>query len=254
MANKLSGAGALVTGSSSGIGRATALMLAARGASVALVARRADRLEELAEEIEAVGGTALPLPADLADPELAALAVAQAATSFGRLDILVNAAGVLRTGEVTEAAAADWERMVRVNLDGVLHTTRAALPHLLDAVASSPRSVADLVNVSSVGGRTVRPGGSVYAATKHAVNAFSESLRQEVTQRSVRVSVIEPGATDTEMVRESGPRVSRDTVERFAGKRMLDPADVAEVIGFVIGRPAHVVVNEILVRPTDQLL
>ncbi|WFB05994.1 SDR family NAD(P)-dependent oxidoreductase [Streptomyces sp. LX-29] len=244
----LSGCAALVTGASSGIGAATALSLAAEGASVAVVARRTGRLEELATTIRDDGGSCLVLTADLEDAARARRAVADAAERFGRLDILVNNAGYAAPSAIEEADARDWARMVGLNFTAVLHTSQAALPHLLRAAADGPRRVADIVNVSSAAGRRVLRNNSVYAATKHAVGAFSEGLRQEVTGRNVRVGLIEPGLTTTELTagREVGP------VSGLARDSWLHAEDVARSITFMVTQPARAAVNEILVRPTAQ--
>jgi NADP-dependent 3-hydroxy acid dehydrogenase YdfG len=240
---------ALVTGASSGIGAATARRLAADGAAVALVARRADRLRELAEEI---GDRASVIEADVTRREAAEAAVARAVAEHGRLDILVNNAGVMLLGPIADAPVEEWEQMVHVNLLGLLYCARAALPHLLAAAAGPPREVADLVNVSSVAGRQVRLGSGVYNATKHGVGAFSESLRQEVTERHVRVSLVEPGAVSTELAGHNRPEIQAQMRQRFADMQRLEADDIAEAIAFIVSRPRHMAVNEILVRPTEQ--
>ncbi|MGD9736630.1 MAG: SDR family NAD(P)-dependent oxidoreductase [Solirubrobacterales bacterium] len=248
---KLSGTAALVTGASSGIGEATARSLAAQGADVALLARRGDRIEALAEEI---GGDvrALPIEADVSDREQAEGAVARAAEELGRLDVVVNNAGVMLLGPILEAPVEEWEQMVAVNLLGLLYVSKAALPHLLSAAESEPRRVADLVNVSSVAGRVARLGSGVYNATKHGVGAFSESLRQEVTGRHVRVSLIEPGAVATELVSHNRPEVQERLKGRFDDVERLASEDIADAISYVVTRERHVAVNEVLIRPTDQ--
>lgn len=244
---------ALVTGASSGIGQATARVLAARGAAVALVARRGDRLEQLGAEIAEAGGTALPIEADVGDEEQAATAVARTVEELGRLDVLVNNAGVMLLGPVVDAPVEEWERMVQVNLLGLLYTAHAALPHLLAAADGKPRGVADMVNISSVAGRIARKGSGVYNATKHGVGAFSEALRQEVTGRRLRVSLVEPGAVDTELQSHNRPEIEQQIRDRFTDMDILQPEDIADAIAYVVTRPAHVAVNEILVRPTEQV-
>jgi NADP-dependent 3-hydroxy acid dehydrogenase YdfG len=248
----LDGTAALVTGASSGIGEATARMLAAHGAAVAIVARRADRLAVLAAEIESAGGRALATGADITDREQAEAAVARTAEELGRLDILVNNAGVMLLGPVVDAPLEEWEAMVQVNLLGLLYTSHAALPHLLEAAAGEPRQVADMVNISSVAGRVARLGSGVYNATKHAVGAFSESLRQEVTGRQVRVSLVEPGAVATELIDHNRPEIREQIEGRFEGIDKLASEDIADAIGYLVSRPPHVAINELLVRPLGQ--
>jgi NADP-dependent 3-hydroxy acid dehydrogenase YdfG len=251
---KLQGTVALVTGASSGIGEATARELAANGSAVALVARRVDRLEALADEIRASGSTAIALEADVTQRSEAEAAVQRAVDELGRLDVLVNNAGVMLLGPVVDAPVEEWERMVQLNVLGLLYCAKAALPHLLEAAEGEPRRTADLVNVSSVAGRQVRLGSGVYNATKHAVGAFSESLRQEVTGRHLRVSLVEPGAVDTELPGHNRPEILKGLDERFADMTRLESQDIADAIAYVVTRPRHVAVNEILVRPTEQQL
>lgn len=172
---KLDGTVALVTGASSGIGQATALRLAAEGARVALVARRADRLETLAQRIGAAGGSAFPIEADISSAHQAASAVAGTVAEFGRLDTLVNAAGVMLNGPSIESPLEEWDQMVDVNLRALMYVTKAALPHLVEAVATSPRKVMDVVNISSVGGRYAAAQVAIYSATKFAVTAATEA-------------------------------------------------------------------------------
>ncbi len=253
MTERLDGTVALVTGASSGIGAATALDLARLGASVALVARRADRLEELATTIRGQGGKALVLTADITDEPQAREVVARTAAELGRLDTLVNNAGVMLLGPVEDAPLTEWQRMVSINVLGLLYCTHAALPLLLDAVSSSPRQVADLINVSSVAGRVARSGSAVYNATKHAVGAFSEALRQEVTTRYLRVSLVEPGAVDTELAGHNRPEILAGLTERFAHQERMQASDIAEIIGFIVTRPRRTAINEVLVRPTQQV-
>ncbi|WP_438489638.1 SDR family oxidoreductase [Streptomyces sp. S186] len=245
----LAGSVALVTGASSGIGAATALALAAEGCSLALVARRADRLDELTRTIGEQSGTpAVALPADLGDGTQAQQAVERAVAHFGRLDVLVNNAGCGARGAVEDSDPEDWDRMVDLNLKGVLRLSHAALPHLLRAADSGPRGVADLVTVSSVAGRVPRKDNSVYSATKHAVCSFSEALRQEVTGRGVRVGLVEPGMTTTEMTLGS----QAASAHGLPRDSWLHAEDIARAITFMVTQPARVAVNEIMVRPTAQ--
>jgi NADP-dependent 3-hydroxy acid dehydrogenase YdfG len=249
---RLDGSVALVTGASSGIGEATAIALAGRGATVALAARRTERVEELAERIRGDGGEALALTTDVAEQEQARGAVEQTVTELGGVDILINNAGVMLLGPVLDAPIEEWERMVSVNLLGLLYCTHAALPHLLRAAEDGPRGVADLVNISSVAGRVARSGSAVYNATKHAVGAFSEGLRQEVTERHLRVSLIEPGAVATELTDHNRSEIREEIGKRFASIERLEAEEIADAIVYTVTRPRHVAVNEVLIRPTQQ--
>jgi NADP-dependent 3-hydroxy acid dehydrogenase YdfG len=252
MPERLDGTVALVTGASSGIGAATALALAGQGAAVAMAARRTDRLEELADKIRGQGGTALVLTADLTEEEQAREAVSGTVRELGRLDTLVNNAGVMLLGPIVGAPLPEWERMVQVNLLGVLYCAHAALPHLVRAAEDGPRRVADLVNISSVAGRVARPGNGVYSGTKHAIGAFSESLRQEVTGRHVRVSLVEPGAVETELASHNRPEIIEQLRGRFGSIERMQAEDIADAITYIVTRPRRVAVNEMLVRPTEQ--
>ena len=253
MASTLTGTVALVTGASSGIGAATARQLAEAGASVALVARRKDRLEDLAAEIEKAGGTALVMPADIADRIQAEAVIQQTVERFGRLDILVNNAGLMLLGPVVGADAEEWERMIEINVKGLLYTTRAALPHLLQAAEKGPRRVADIVNISSIAGRVAWNGYGVYSLTKFGVNGFTESLRQEVTQRHVRVGVLEPGGVETELGSHNRPEVSEEMIDPFYERTdVLAPEDIADGVAYMVTRPRHTAVGELWIMPTDQ--
>ncbi len=247
MAGKLDGKVALITGASSGIGEATALALAAEGARVALAARRRDRLSALANRITDAGGEALTLETDVTDYAQVQRMVKQTADTWGRIDILVNNAGVMLLGRIVGADITDWQRMININLLGLLYATHEALP-LMQA-----RGGGDIVNISSVAGRVVRLNNGVYAATKFGVVAFSESLRQEVTKQHIRVTVIEPGMVDTELsshiTQEQARNESQATMRAMAP---LHSEDIAAAITYVVTQPPHVSINELLVRPTDQ--
>jgi NADP-dependent 3-hydroxy acid dehydrogenase YdfG len=244
---------ALITGTSSGIGEATALALAEEGATVALGARRLDRLRALATRIEAAGGQALAIETDVTDAGAVQNLVDETVTRLGRLDTLVNNAGLMLLGPAVGAPLSDWERMIKINVDGVLNCAHAALPHLLKAAEDSPRGVADMVNVSSTAGRQTRSGSAVYNLTKHGVGAFSDALRQEVTGRHLRVSLVEPGATATELRDHLSADQQEAQAKRFATMQPLEAADIADAIVYIVTRPRHVAVNEILVRPTEQV-
>ena len=247
----LKGTVALVTGASSGIGAATASALAVQGATVALAARRKDRLDALAADIREQGGTALVLECDITDQAQAASAVERTAGELGRLDTLINNAGVMLLGPVAGAPLAEWQRMVDLNVLGLLYCAHAALPHLLRAAQDAPRQVADMVNISSVAGRAARNGNGVYALTKFGIGAFSESLRQELAERYVRVSLVEPGATATELASHNRPEILESIRSQF-GQR-IQAEDIADAIAYVVTRPRHVAVNEMLIRPTEQV-
>jgi NADP-dependent 3-hydroxy acid dehydrogenase YdfG len=252
MTGRLQDTVALVTGASSGIGEATASSLAAQGATVAVLARRRHRLEEVADRIRADGGAALVLEADITDQQQAAAAVERIVAELGRLDTVVNNAGVMLVGPVADAPTEEWERMLAINVQGLLYVTHAALPHLLNAAVDSPRGVADLVNISSTAGRVARPGTAVYNLTKFGVNAFSEALRQEVMQRRVRVSVIEPGSVDTELVSHVRHGVREAIGRQTEGMELLRPQDIADAISYIVTRDRRVSVNEILLRASEQ--
>jgi NADP-dependent 3-hydroxy acid dehydrogenase YdfG len=252
MADRLDGTVALVTGASSGIGATTALELARQGATVALAARRAERLDELAGRIKADGGTAVAFCADVTSEDEANQLVERTVAELGRLDTLINNAGLMLLGPVIGAPTDDWRRMVDVNVLGLMYCAHAALPHLIRAAEDSSRRVADMVNLSSVAGRIARNGSAAYNATKHAVGAFSEALRQEVATRHVRISLIEPGVTETELAGHNRPEVLDQVNRRFGDITRLQAVDIAEAIGFVVTRPWHVIINELMVRPTEQ--
>ena len=249
MAERLDGTTALVTGASSGIGAATARELHAAGAVVVLAARREDRLEALAAEL---GGRTVVLQADLTDPEQARDVVARAVDATGRLDALVANAGVMLLGPLESADPADLDRMLALNTAGLVHTVQAALPHLLASAADGPRRTADVVLVSSLGGRRASSGAAVYALTKFGLSGFAEALRQEVTTRHVRVSLVEPGATATELREQLPPGLRAQQAERYREVEVLTAEDVADAVGWIVTRPRRVAVNEVLLRPAEQ--
>jgi NADP-dependent 3-hydroxy acid dehydrogenase YdfG len=244
---ELSGKAVAITGASSGIGEATALTLAKAGASVALGARRKDRIDELAARIEDEGGTAVALEVDVSDEAAARGFVEAAHERLGRLDTLVNNAGVMLLGPVEQADSEDWRTMVNVNLLGLMYCTHAALPIMLGQESG------DIVNISSVAGRFARAGNAVYAATKFGVGAFSEGLRNEITERGVRVTLIEPGFVDTELQSHNTGEVL-ETLEAMR-EHLRDPLraqDIANGILYAVSQPPHVSINEVLIRPTRQ--
>ena len=237
-----------VTGASSGIGEATALACATAGAAVALAARRADRIEALAGRIAADGGRAVAVQTDVGEEAQAQAFVQQAASELGRLDALVNNAGVMLLGPIVGADTEEWRRMIHVNLLGALYCTHAALPLMVE------RQGGDIVNVSSVAGRFARLGSGVYNLTKFGLGAFSESLRQELVPHGIRVTLIEPGAVATELAGHNRPEIREQMAKRFDGITRLTAEDIANAVLYAISQPAHVSINEVLVRPSGQVL
>lgn len=232
---------AVITGASSGIGAATARALAADGYRVVLLARRADRIEALAAEI---GGGAVAIAADVTDRD-SVVAAAQRVHELGGADVLVNNAGTMLLGPFSAEQRADYRAMIEVNLLGAITVTEVFLDQLKDGGG-------DLVNLSSVAGRTARAGNGVYAATKWGMNGWSESLRQELLP-DVRVTLIEPGVVDTELPTHITHEATRDAVQQGYDRATVQPEEIAEVIAFALSRPRHLAINEILLRPADQL-
>jgi clavulanate-9-aldehyde reducatase len=243
----LSGQVVAVTGASSGIGEATALAAAEAGAAVALAARRADRIDELAQKINDAGGRAIAVPTDVSQEDQAAAFVRRTKEELGRLDVLVNNAGLMLLGPIPGADTEEWRRMIDVNVYGVLYATHAAVPIMLEQRSGH------IVNVSSVAGRRASAGSGVYNLTKFGVNAFSEALRQEVTQQGIRVTIIEPGAVATELRDHNRPEIQQEMDERFADVKPLESEDIANAIVYAVGQPDYVSINEVLVRPTMQV-
>ena len=252
MAKDLTGTVALVTGTSSGIGRATALNLAAHGAALGLVARRKERLDELAAEIEAKGGKALAVTADITDRAQAEAAVKTVVDRLGRLDILVNNAGLMLLGPVVGADVEQWERMIAINQKGLLYVTNAALPHLLAAAERGPRRVADIVNISSIAGRVAWANYGVYNMTKFGVNGFTEALRQEITKKHVRVGVLEPGGVATELGSHNSGRMRDDINQFYDSTEVLQSEDIADGVAYMVTRPRRTSISELWIMPTDQ--
>ena len=244
---RLDGRIALVTGASSGIGEATAIALAEAGAKVAIAARRKDRLQALASRLAPLGAEPLVLEADLIDEHVAQGIVTDTELHFGKLDILVNNAGVMYLEPVAEADLGRWRRMLELNVLSLIASTQAALAGMRS------RRDGHIVNVSSTAGRIANPNAAAYSATKFGVVAFSEALRREVYADNIRVSVIEPGVVQTELRDHIGHAATQASLNAWASNmRQLQPEDVADAIVFCVSRPAHVNVNEILMRPTDQ--
>jgi NADP-dependent 3-hydroxy acid dehydrogenase YdfG len=236
----------VITGASSGLGAATARMLAAAGAAVVLGARRQDRIDALAAELNDAGGRALALTTDVTDPAQVQALVDAAIAHFGSVDVIVNNAGLMPQAPLERRTIADWDRTIDVNIKGVLYGIAAVLPHM------QARKAGHIVSVSSVAGHKVRAGGAVYSATKHAVRVISEGLRQEVKPYGIRTTVISPGAVDTELPASSTEPDVREAMQRFYADTAI-PADAfARAVVYALSQPDEVDINEILFRPTRQ--
>jgi NADP-dependent 3-hydroxy acid dehydrogenase YdfG len=233
---------AVITGASSGIGEATARALAADGHRLALLARRANRIQALAAEL---GDDAIAIEADVTDRDSIVAAAERVQRELGGADILVNNAGVMLLAPFTSDQRAEHRQMVEVNLLGAITTTEVFLDQLRDGGG-------DLVNISSVAGRTARAGNAVYAATKWGINGWSEALRQEL-QPDIRVMIIEPGAVATELTDHITDAATKQATQQFVKDLAITPKDIAEVIAFAVTRPRRMTLNEILARPTAQV-
>lgn len=247
MTGKLVGKVALVTGASSGIGEATAIAIAQEGASVVLVARRADRLEKLLRHISDNGGQAISIVADVADEMQAHDMLHKAHTQWGRVDILVNNAGVMQLGLIDGANTEEWRSMININFLGLMYATHAALPIM------KAQGGGHIINISSTAGLEANANTAVYSATKFAVGAFTEALRKENHSHKIRVTLIEPGAVATEL----GAQITDPEAKAWAeawiqSKTPLASEDIAAAIVYAVTQPPHVNVNEIVVRPIDQ--
>jgi NADP-dependent 3-hydroxy acid dehydrogenase YdfG len=247
MLENVKGRVALVTGASSGIGEATALALAQAGAKVGITARRKERLDILAAKIASAGGEALVIQADFANEHEAQKAVHDTEAHFGRLDMLINNAGVMYLEPVAEADLGRWRHMLELNVLGLIAASQAALAGM------KARQDGHIVNISSTAGRAANPNGGGYSATKFAVVAFSESLRKEVVKDKIRVTVIEPGLVDTELRDHVAHEGVKAWVNDWAASvRQLQSADIANAVLYAVSQPDYVCINEILLRPTDQ--
>jgi len=247
---ELNGRVAVITGASSGIGEATARALAARGASVALLARRADRVQSLAEELSSAdgGGKALALEADVTDRASIEEAARRVKDELGRVDCLVNNAGVMLLAPFEQGKVDEWKQMIDVNLTGVLETTDVFLEQLTDGGG-------DIVNISSVAGRKGIPNSGAYNATKWGINGWSDALRQELLGKGVRVIVIEPGAVATELPDHISDEDSKKRIEDMGESfDILEAEDIASVIEYAVSVPERVSLSEILIRPTEQAI
>lgn len=240
---------ALVTGASSGIGDATVRRFAARGYSVVAVARRGDRLDALAAEL---GPAVVPHVADVTVAEQARGCVTRAVEKFGQLNVLVNNAGVMLLGSFESNPPDDWDRMLDLNVRALLHTTHEAIPHLRKAAAGS-RGIADVINVGSLAGRSARPNFAVYNASKWGVTAFTEALRQELASDGIRVSVVQPGAVDTELLSHVNAAFRAKLAQSSLGSmERITADDVADTIDYLAALGPAVAVNELVVRQARQ--
>lgn len=238
---------AIVTGASSGIGYATALALAKGGAKVAIAARRVDRLQQLENEIKKIGGQCIVISCDVTKRKDCESLVDTTMKKWSRIDILINNAGIMPLSFVKSLKIDEWEKMVDVNIKGVLFCTGAAVSHMIN------QNSGHIVNISSIAGRVVFAAGSVYCATKYAVRAFSEGLRQELsTRNNIRVTTIEPGIVATELTNTITDKALDSFLKYSQTMESLKAEDIANAIIFAVDSPNHVNINEIMVRPTKQ--
>jgi len=244
--NNIDGKVVVITGASSGLGEATARQLVAQGARVVLGARRIDRLHALVEEMKANGGQAIAVETDVSDRAQVQHLVDAAITAFGRIDVLINNAGLMPHSPLERLKVDDWDRMIDVNLKGVLYGIAAVLPHM------QRQKSGHIINVSSVAGHKVSPNGAVYAATKHAVRALSEGLRQEVKPWNIRTTVISPGAVATELPGSATEPDIADGMKAFYDATAIPADSFARCVAFALSQPDDMDVNEILFRPTRQ--
>jgi NADP-dependent 3-hydroxy acid dehydrogenase YdfG len=238
----------VITGASSGLGEATARDLSAQGATVVLGARRADRIKSLADELTRRGGKALAVPTDVIHSEQVKKLVDGAVQAHGRIDVMINNAGLMPQSPLERLRIDEWDRMIDVNIKGVLYGIAAALPYM------KQQKSGHIINVSSVAGHKVRAGGAVYAATKHAVLALSEGLRQEVKPHNIRTTVISPGAVATELPNSISEPDVAESFHKFYEAFAIPSDSFARAVAFAISQPEDVDVNEILFRPTRQEL
>jgi NADP-dependent 3-hydroxy acid dehydrogenase YdfG len=245
MSQPLSGKVALVTGASSGIGAATALELAKAGATVALSARRADRLAGLVAQIEAAGGKALAFAGDMTIEAEAIRAVEDTVAQLGRIDILINSAGVMQAGGIEGADLAEYRRVFDINVFATLYCCTAAVPHMI------AQGIGDIVNITSLAGRKGGPETSAYSASKHAANAMTDAMRQELGNRNIRVSILMPGATSTEVGDSiSNPSWRKAIQAHVAKDGAVKPEEIGQTIVFMLSLPRNAHISEISVRPT----
>jgi NADP-dependent 3-hydroxy acid dehydrogenase YdfG len=238
----------VITGASSGLGEAAARLLSAEGAAVVLGARRRERIEALARELTAKGGKAMALVTDVTERAQVAKLVEAAVKTHGRIDVMINNAGLMPQSLLERLKVDEWDRMIDVNIKGVLYGIAAALPHM------KQQKSGHFINVSSVAGHKVGPGSAVYAATKHAVRALSEGLRQEVKPYNIRTTVISPGAVASELPDSATDPDAAARLHKFYAEIAIPAGSFARAVAFAISQPEDVDINEILFRPTRQEL
>jgi NADP-dependent 3-hydroxy acid dehydrogenase YdfG len=248
MSSNIEGKVVVITGASSGLGEAAARLLSAEGAKLALGARRVERLRSLAKELEDKGGRAVAIATDVTDRDQVKRLVDAAVEEFGRVDVIINNAGLMPHSLLERLKVDEWDRMIDVNIKGVLYGIAAALPHMMRQKAGH------VINVSSVAGHKVTPAGAVYAATKHAVRALSEGLRQEVKAHNIRTTVVSPGAVATELPDTISEPDVAERIHAFYESVAVPADSFARVVAFSISQPEEVDINEILYRPTAQEL
>ncbi len=236
----------VITGASSGLGEATARLLSAQGASVVLGARRLDRLKTLADALAAGGGKALAVVTDVTNRDQVKRLVDTAVQKFGRIDVIINNAGLMPQSLIESLKVDEWDRMIDVNIKGVLYGIAAALPYM------KQQKSGQIINVSSVAGHKVGPGSTVYSATKFAVRALSEGLRQEVKPYNIRTTVISPGAVATELPNSVTDRDVAARVQKLYKEVAIPAGSFARAVAFAMSQPEDVDVNEILFQPTRQ--
>jgi len=248
MNNNIQGKVVVITGASSGLGEATARLLSAQGATVVLGARRVDRLQSLADELTKGGGKAIVVATDVTDRDQVKRLVDTAVQKFGRIDVMLNNAGLMQQSPLERLKVDEWDNMIDINIKGVLYGIAAALPHM------QRQKSGHIINVSSVAGHKVTPAGTVYSATKHAVRAISEGLRQEVKPYNLRTTIISPGAVATELASHITDEQSAAAIQKFVEEIAIPADSFARLVAFAMSQPEDVDINEILYRPTRQEL
>jgi len=248
MSNNIAGKVVVITGASSGLGETTARLLSAQGASVVLGARRIERLQSLTEELNQNGGKALAIPTDVTVPDQVKQLVDAAVQTYGRIDVIINNAGLMPLSLLERLKVDDWNQMIDVNIKGVLYGIAAALPYM------KKQKSGHVINVSSVAGHKVRPGNVVYAATKNAVRVLSEGLRQEVKPYNIRTTIVSPGAVATELPDSVTEPDVAENIQNFYDEYAIPADSFARAVIFAMNQPDEVDINEVLYRPTAQKL